>query len=576
MHRSSLRHIFEPVVTGIPPSNALRNLVQLPDGTIRCYGYRGTVSNPSPLYLESVDHGLSWQRRDLDASFILTDRWTVDEVLAPTPGVRSPYSGDFYYLWSGPATPLSIYRSTTGIDGPYHPTQIDHRQAGMMRLPLFLRHRDRVIVPTNLSCDDGLLRPAVALSDDDGHTWRIRVIETIAPYAITWPDKGVRWQNRVTEPTVVELSDGTLWMLLRTSTNHHYEAFSTDGGDTWSVPTPSRFYATITMPTLHRLSDGRILHLWCNTTPLPERDHSLLPDDDPRKEGIVSGRAEDVFTNRDAFHGAISDDDGKTWTGFRELLLNPARNDGDFATSGGGPDISLDKSVHQSQALELPFGKVLVAVGQHPVCRRLLIFDPEWLYEKGRSCDFADGLADWSVHQYIDGVQGHCAYNRRVGPKLAPHPDKPGTQALYIARRPAPELVSDVQGAVWNFPAAQSGTFTARVRLASRSRGGRISLIDRWFNPTDTVSHHFAMFTVTFGTGSDASLQLEPGVWHRLCFQWESVREGACRLSVADQTLMLPLGQPSHFGISYVHLISTTDGYDEAGYLVDYVAATRA
>lgn len=575
MHNMSLKEIFAPVVTGVPPSNAFRNLVLLPDGTVRCYGYSGTVSEPVPLYLESRDHGLTWETKDLDPSFILTDRWTVDEVIAPTPGVPSPYSGDYYYLWSGPDVPLSVYRSTSGIDGPYHAKQIDHRLAGMMRLPLFLRHRKRVIVPTNISCDDGINRAAVVLSDDDGHTWRVREIETIDLYPVTWPDKGVRWQNRVTEPTVVELSDGTLWMLLRTSTNHHYESFSTDGGDTWTAPTPSRFYGTITMPTLHRLSDGRILLLWCNTTPLPERDHSLLPDDDPRAEAIRAGRAEDVFTNRDAFHAAISEDDGKTWVGFRELLLNPARNDSDFATSGGGPAVSLDKSVHQSQAVELPHGKVLVAVGQHPVCRRLLVFDPAWLYEKERHDRFENGLATWSVHQYIDEIRGHCAYDRKVGPQLVTHPDQPQAKALHIARTPDPSLVSDVQGAVWNFAASPAGTFRTRIKLLSGSAGGRISLIDRWFNPTDVMAHHFAMYTVTFGPDSSDTLQLDPDIWHDLVFLWDAADQGVCTLSVGEHTVTLPLVNPSEFGISYVHFTGAVDRYDEAGYLIEYVVAER-
>ena len=100
---------------------------------------------------------------------------------------------------------------------------------------------------------------------------------------------------------------------MRTSQDRHYQAFSEDGGETWSEATPSPFYGTITMPTLYRMSDGRLLFFWCNTTPLPERTGT-------------DGVWEDVFTNRDALHVAISTDDGRTWKGFRELLLNPERN----------------------------------------------------------------------------------------------------------------------------------------------------------------------------------------------------------------------------------------------------------
>ena len=99
------------------------------------------------------------------------------------------------------------------------------------------------------------------------------------------------------------------------------------------------------MPTLYRLSDGRALLLWCNTTPLPETDRT----EEPVPESAKNGRWEDVFTNRDACHAAISEDDGRTWIGFREMRLNPLRNAGDF-----GSQASHDFSVHQPQALELP------------------------------------------------------------------------------------------------------------------------------------------------------------------------------------------------------------------------------
>lgn len=578
MHKpASIADVYEPVVTGIPPSNAFRNLVRVPDGSIRCYGFEGPVTGPSPVYLESRDEGLSWRKESLGPEFILTDSpRVVDEVVAPIPGVRSPYSGDYYYLWSGPGVPLSMYRSKTGIDGPYEATQIDHRRGGMMRLPLFLRHRCRVLVPMSLACDDKISRPAVAVSDDDGLSWKTRVLETIEPYPVVWPHKGIRWQNRVTEPTVVELSNGRLWMLLRTSTDNHYESFSDDGGDTWTSPTPSRFYGTITMPTLFGLEDGRLLFLWCNTTPLPERDHSRLEDDDHRTKPIREGRAEDVFTNRDAFHAAISEDDGKTWIGFRELLLNPARNDEDFALSHGGPGVSLDKSVHQAQALELAHGKILVAVGQHPACRRLLVFDPRWLYESGRE-DHCSDLSTWSVHQYLDGIRGHCSYDRKSGVEVVPHPDCTDRRAMRIARIPDARLVSDVQGAVWNFPACHFGTFTVRIMLPDGGKGGRMSLVDRWFNPTDTFARHFAMFSFSFGLTTDVDIQLESNRWIDLIIKWD-LPAGICLVKFQNQVgeLTLPQAKPSEFGISYVHFQSVTDGFDEIGFLLHYVQVSRS
>ena len=157
------------------------------------------------------------------------------------------------------------------------------------------------------------------------------------------------------------------------------------------------------MPTINRLKDGRLLFLWNNTTPLPEMNNP-------------NGKWEDVFTNRDALHAAISEDEGKTWIGFRELILNEDRNRKDFAASA-----RADMSVHQTQIAELPKGKTLVSLGQG-VSRRLLIFDTKWLYETQRTIDPADGLNSVTTHQFVKGIKGHCAYNRIPGAELVKDP----------------------------------------------------------------------------------------------------------------------------------------------------------
>lgn len=269
----SIQEVYEPEVVGVPPSNAFRNLVLLPDGTVRCYG---SSEEGRPVYMESLDCGLTWSRHYMDTSIPAGHPGQKVEGIAPA---WSPYSGDFYYLEKDEGS-LRMWRSKSGIDGTYEMTDLGHPElTGMVRPPQFLAGRQRVLVAAMaVRTANGRRRyhPAVLLSDDDGCSWRLRILDSIGPHPVTWPHRGLRWQNYACEPTVAELSTGRLWMLMRTSTDNLHEAFSDDGGHTWTAPRPSRFYATNTMPTLARLKDGRLLLLWCNTTPLPERDHSQL------------------------------------------------------------------------------------------------------------------------------------------------------------------------------------------------------------------------------------------------------------------------------------------------------------
>ena len=76
---------------------------------------------------------------------------------------------------------------------------------------------------------------------------------------------------------------------------------------------------------------------------------------------------EDVFTNRDANHAALPGR-RQTWRGFRKFC-STIRNDSDFRTSGGKGE-ALDKSIHQFQALEMPWWKDFASCGQHKYARR--------------------------------------------------------------------------------------------------------------------------------------------------------------------------------------------------------------
>ena len=73
--------------------------------------------------------------------------------------------------------------------------------------------------------------------------------------------------NGLAEPSIVQLADGEILMLLRSGGSRHYEARSRDGGITWTPPTPSALIGHNTPTALWRLdnSNNEIAAVWNNS-----------------------------------------------------------------------------------------------------------------------------------------------------------------------------------------------------------------------------------------------------------------------------------------------------------------------
>lgn len=556
-----LQAIREPTVVAVPPENAFRDLCVLTDGRIRHYGFQRFGGDLKRVCIESGDGGLSWKL------LLVHDP---AELGACT---RSPYSGRWITVIPvsrepDPAFPALAGNPDGGVWALFSDTGPGGRDVARRRvsgLPLFnirqpfaLQARRRLICTAQM-IEGRVTHPVVLRSDDDGDTWTAAHLQPAPPFVTAPPHKGVRWQQYACEPTVTELADGTLVIIARTSQDFHYQYVSADGGETWSDPAPSPFHGTITMPTLLRLTDGRQLLFWCGTQPLPELDHT----EPYLVQSEIEGTSEDVFTNRDACHGAVSHDDFRSWCGFREIFLNPIRNDADYRLSG---HCKIDKSVHQFQAVELPFGKVMLALGQCATSRRILIFDPDWLCETERAMDFSNGLAGISTHSFvrsltgnIRGWGGHCAWNRVSGARLVPSPDGQPIEVLKIACSGDTDLVSPVTGATWNFPAGRRGA--VELDMQTPGAGVTLSLTDRWFNPSDTTVAGYAAFTAHVH-------DLAPDTWSAVRVEWD-LDAGRATLSVSGRRReVLVLRHPSKTGINYIHLLADTATPGNPGTLI--------
>lgn len=88
-------------------------------------------------------------------------------------------------------------------------------------------------------------------SDDEFHTWQ-RCQNTM-----TAPGRGAH------EPSIVELTDGRLLCILRTTQKCIYKSYSDDQGITWSTPNPIDLPAPDSPPLIKRIpTTGDLLLLW--------------------------------------------------------------------------------------------------------------------------------------------------------------------------------------------------------------------------------------------------------------------------------------------------------------------------
>lgn len=536
----TIEQVYAPVKVATPPSDAYIGLSMLENGEIRHYNY-GEQSESGTFCLFSTNKGLTWEKKALPKEMPYAD-------------VQSPVSKEYIRMIAMGDKGVYCIRTANGLEEGRTITRVSEKPAIMIKPPVFIRDGKRIVVAAHNSGPGVVEKGSFTYaSDDDGLTWKKSNIVAVPDHTGGGFHKGIRWNHGAVEPTVVELKDGKLWMIVRTAQDKHYSAYSDDGGLTWGTSEPSPFYGTITMPTIGRLKDGRLLFFWCNTTPLPERAEA-------------NGVWDDVFTNRDAIHAAISEDDGKTWIGMRELYLNPMRNATDYAFAQG-----VDRGVHQSQFVEVEPGKVLVSLGQNKLHRSMLLFDVDWLYEKERFCDFSDSLSEWSTFNYYKGIQGHCGYNRVARCRLNSHPDDPMRHVLNIPYVPNDTLVADNEGAVWNFPATRSGELSLSLRIPEKTTEVKLLLNDRWFNPSDTVARHFSMYEKSL---SRQSLGIRDTKWHTVKIVWDLDKKAPSGILYVDgkRKQKLPLLNPSVHGLSYLHLISGNVP-DTTGLDVEWVKA---
>lgn len=135
-------------------------------------------------------------------------------------------------------------------------------------------------------------------SDDDGVTWQASNLIDLG---------GQGHHGGVTEPTLTELNDGRVWMLIRTNWGEFWSGYSTNGGKHWQVLQPSGIENSSSPGILTRLASGRLMLLW--NRPYPEGSDTW-----PLSGGDGLWSEIPVSNHREELSLAFSDDDGQSWS----------------------------------------------------------------------------------------------------------------------------------------------------------------------------------------------------------------------------------------------------------------------
>lgn len=432
--------------------------------------------------------------------------------------------------WIHRAGPASVKQPLLTWRG-YNGSLMEYQELGNGRLVVphgSLIPHAKAVPPT------GRHETVIQYSDDGGDSWKLSKSKLTSPcYA------GFNGSNEgACEPALEELSDGRIWMLMRTTAGFLYESFSSDSGTTWRPARASRFNTSTGPPNIMRHRNGWLVVCW-NNCEMP-----------PRADGAG------VYGGRDALHIAVSEDEGKTWRGFREIYLDHRRND--------NPAKNGDRGTAYPLAAYTNDGRLVVLAGQGKGGRNPILIDPAWIVDTRARTDFSEGLKQWSAYTQ-HGPAKRWWRARDPGAVLIEHPDSKTRNCLHVRKQP--DLPAD--GATWNFPNGWKGTLQTRIKLRSGSQGSMITLNDRMFDPSNDLGEELAVFRVEL-----SDLDLTADEWITLSFEWD-LSARTCSLKVDDRKpIELPLRHPTLNGLSYVRFRSTAEQTDLEGLLVEQVEVT--
>lgn len=452
--------IFEPVIVKKAPGNEA-TIVNLASGIIKIFYVNRPGKGDKLMTISSYDMGISWSdpQKELD---LPGEAYYANQVMQDQNGnihcVFHLYGkGDKGYR--GRHLNLWYTYQETGKDWT-RPKKIFDGYVGSVRgfvqlknktllIPIYEADPLRADRPVSGETDYGLFNVICLYSDDIGQSWKTSENSLKIPVESTQVTR-----YGAVEPNVIELKNGKVWMLIRTNKGYLYESFSDNSGKTWQPPQPSSFISSDSPATTLRLADGRILILWSG---------NQRYDD---KRSYANG-------GREALHAAISGDEGKTWKGFREVLVSPSQKQNEKG----------DRGTAYPSAVQSPDGKIVFVSGQAEE-RAIVKFDPDWLEQTQENDGFSKGLVQWTLF-------GSDSTAKLVLPDYKKQPI--GLQIYKL---------NSSSEAVWNFPMTPKGKLFIDVISKPGNKRINLAFTDHFSVAYDTLASKHAVFNFTIKTDS--------------------------------------------------------------------------
>lgn len=208
-------------------------------------------------------------------------------------------------------------------------------------------------------------------SDDDGKSWKR------SPSVLRTGGGG--FESGASEPTIIQLPDEKLWMIIRAQTGFLWESFSTDRGQTWTPAKESVLPSSNAPATALKLKNGEIAIAWNNHV---ESNYA--------RQSLVIGLTRN----------------GKTFSGLREF---------DFTDFTDDPAASVPHVTYcyltetKDGNLAISYNKGNWSRHNRPTLARI---NKEWILAKQDTVNFEEGRTGW--HTIDPGPKLAAAIERYI------------------------------------------------------------------------------------------------------------------------------------------------------------------